>query len=336
MTPGQAMPDPQPILDLANAFFGSQVLFVASDTGVFRKLAEKDGQDAATIAKDLGLSVRGMGLLLDACVALGLLAKQGSAYSNTPTTKMFLVPGSPADLSAALRYNRDVYGAWGKLNELIQTGDPVTPPVHLGEDAQRTRTFVMSMHGKALGMSRGVIPLLNLAGCKRLLDVGGGPGTFSVLIARAVPGIHCTVLDLPEVVKVAAELIAQQNASQSVEVLAGNYHTTPFPKGLDAINFFGMLHQETPENVRSLMRKAHEALVPGGVVHVMDMMTDETRTAPVFSAIFSLTMALTSNGCVHSAAELKQWLEEAGFTDFEVRPLPPPLPHWLAVARKPF
>jgi ubiquinone/menaquinone biosynthesis C-methylase UbiE len=334
MTPRPEMPDPQPIIDLANAFFGSQVLFVASDTGVFRKLAERDGLDAAAMAQDLGMSERGMSLLLDACVAMGLLTKNGLAYANTPAARTFLVPGSPADLSAALRYNRDVYGAWGKLSELVQTGAPVTPPVHLGEDAQRTRTFVMSMHGKALGMSRGVIPLLDLAGRKRLLDVGGGPGTFSVLISRAVPGIHCTVLDLPEVVKVAAELIAQQEATSRVDVLAGNYHTAPFPAGQDAVNFFGMLHQETPEGVQSLMRKAYDALEPGGVVHVMDMMTDETRAAPVFSALFSLTMALTSNGRVHSAPELKRWLEEAGFTDFQVRPLPPPLPHWLAVARK--
>lgn len=329
------MPNPQPIMDLANAFFGSQVLFVASDTGVFRKLAESDGLDIAAMASGLGMNERGMGLLLDACVALGLLTKLGEAYSNTPATKMFLVPGSPADLSGALRYNRDVYAAWGKLSELVQTGAPVTPPVHLGEDAQRTRTFVMSMHGKALGMSRGVIPLLNLAGRKRLLDVGGGPGTFSVLIARAVPGIHCTVLDLPGVVAVASELIAQQGAAESVEVLAGNYHTTAFPSDLDAVNFFGMLHQETPEGVQGLMRKAYDALEPGGVVHVMDMMTDETRTAPVFSAIFSLTMALTSSGRVHSAGDLKEWLEAAGFVDFQVKPLPPPLPHWLAFARKP-
>ena len=330
-------PDPQPVFDLANAFFGSQILFAASDAGIFQRLAAQDGLDAASLARDLGLSERGVRLLADACVAEGLLTKDGEGYSSTPLAKMFLTPGSPADLSSAIRYNRDVYNAWGKLSELVKTGKPVErPQMHLGEDEERTRTFVMSMHGKAMGISRGVIPLLQLAGRKRLLDIGGGPGTFSVLISQAFPEIQCTVLDLPEVVKVAAGLIAKQGASERVNVLAGDYHSTPFPQGIDAVNFFGMLHQESAADIQLLARKAFEALEPGGIVHVMDMMTDGTHTAPQFSALFAVTMALTTdNGWVFSSEELKGWLEEAGFVDFEVQPLPPPLPHWLARARKP-
>jgi len=53
------------------------------------------------------------------------------------------------------------------------------------------------MHGRAMGIGQAVIPLLDLAGKKRLLDIGGGPGTYSVLIARAFPQVRCTVLDLP-------------------------------------------------------------------------------------------------------------------------------------------
>ncbi|MGP0074261.1 MAG: methyltransferase [Bryobacteraceae bacterium] len=331
------MANPQPIIDLANAFFDSCVLFVASDLGIFKRLAEQDGLDAAALARDLDCSLRGLQLLLDACVAEGLLTKHGSSYSNAPATRVFLVPGSPADLSTAIRYNRDIYGAWGKLADLAKTGKPVErPQIHLGEDERRTRTFVLSMHGRALGIGRSVVPLLDLANRETLLDVGGGPGTYSVLISQAFPQIRCTVLDLTEVVKVAAELIEQQGAAERVQVLAGDYHATPFPTGLDAINFFGMLHQESAEDIRKLARKGFAALKPGGVVHVMDMMTDETHTAPKFSALFALTMAMTTeNGWVFSADELKAWLEEAGFVDFEVRPLPPPLPHWLAKARKP-
>jgi hypothetical protein len=324
-------------MDLANAFFGSCVLFTASDAGIFRRLSEQDGHTAAELANDLGLSERGLRLLADACVAEGLLTKTGERYSNTLLSRIFLTPGSPADLSTAIRYNRDIYSAWGKLPELVRTGKPVeSPQLHLGDDASRTRTFVLSMHGRALGIGRAVIPLLDFAGRKRLLDVGGGPGTFSVLITQAFPELQSIVLDLPEVVKVAAELIEHQKAAAHVSTFAGDYHTTEFPKGVDAVNFFGMLHQESPDAIRQLARKAFDALEPGGVVHVMDMMTDETHTAPQFSALFALTMALTTqNGWVFSSEELRGWLEEAGFREFEVRPLPAPLPHWLAKARKP-
>lgn len=328
--------NPTKIVDMASRFYESCVLFAASDAGVFAALAREGKADAATVAFACGLNERGTRLLLDACVAIGLLTKENAFYANTPESGLFLVPGSPGDLSQAIRYNRDVYPAWGKLLELVRTGRPVEKPdLHLGEDEARTRTFVLAMHGRALGIGRAVAPLLDLKGCRTLLDVGGGPGTYSTLIARANPGIRCTVLDLPGVVTVADELIRGEGMADRVQTLAGDYHRTPFPAGNDAVIFFGVLHQESPENIRDLFRRAHESLAPGGMVYVLDLMTDATHTQPKFSALFAVNMALTAeHGWVFSDAELYGWLTEAGFGGFACRPLPPPMPHWLASARK--
>jgi ubiquinone/menaquinone biosynthesis C-methylase UbiE len=329
-------PDPTKIIDLSSAFFGSQILFAASDIGVFGALAQSPKTNAE-LAQSLNLDERACRILLDGCVTVSLLEKNGEQYSNTPSTGIFLVPGSPGDLSGAIRYNRDVYPAWGRLSDFVRSGQPVErPQLHLGEDADRTRTFVLSMHGRALGIGRAIVPMLDLRDRKRLLDVGGGPGTWSVLIAQANPAIHCTVLDLPPVVAIAGELIAQQGMSERVQTIGGSYHTTPFPQGVDVVNFFGMLHQEAPAEIVALLRKAYEALEPGGLVQVLDMMTDATRTQPAFSALFAVNMALTTkNGWVFSDADLKGWMEQAGFTEFSVKPVPPPMPHWLATARRP-
>lgn len=330
-------PDPSNIISLASAFYGSSVLFAASDLGVFGKLASLGEASSADVARELNLSPRGAELLLNGCVAVGLLDKSGELFRNTLAASIFLVPGSPGDLSNAIRYNRDVYSAWRRLPELARTGHPVElPETHLGEDSERTRAFVLSMHGRALGMGRAVVPRLDFKGCTTLLDIGGGPGTYSVLITNANPSLRSTVLDLPAVAAIATELIASQGASDRVNVLPGDYHTTPFPSPVDAINFFGMLHQESPDAIRDLFHRAFEALQPGGIVHVMDMMTDASHTAPAFSALFAVNMALTTeNGWVFSDEELRGWLEEAGFVDFRVEALPPPMPHWLASARKP-
>jgi ubiquinone/menaquinone biosynthesis C-methylase UbiE len=327
---------PDRIIGMASAFYESCILFTASDLGVFLKLAELGAADAQTLASVLKLDERGVRLLLDACVAVELLHKDGAIYSNTPESNTFLVPGSPGDLSGAIRYNRDVYPAWGKLKDFVKSGKPVeSPEFHLGRDPERTRTFVMSMHYRALGMGRAVIGELDLAGRKKVLDVGGGPGTYSMLIARTNPAATCTVIDLPEVVAVADELIGQQNLQERVKTLAGDYRDISFPEGNDTVIFFGVLHQESPQSIRSLLRKAHASLNPGGVVNVMDMMTDSTHTKPRFSALFGVNMALTAeNGWVFSDAELKEWLQEAGFADCKIKSLPPPMPHSFAAARK--
>ena len=331
------MPDPTRIIDMANAFYQSQVLFAASDLGVFNVLAECGASDCTTVAEKAGLDLRGARLLLDGCASLDLLVKEGNKYSNTPESSMFLVNGSLGDLSKAIRYNRDVYDAWGKLPELVKTGEPVErPEIHLGESEDRTRTFVLSMHGRAMGIGQLLVPELDFSGCKKILDVGGGPATYSVLITKANPEVQSTVIDLPGVVKVANELIEQQGMSDRVQTIPGSYHEVDFPGDKDAVLFFGMLHQESPEDIVKLFRKAYAALKPGGRVYVMDMMTDETHTQPTFSALFAVNMALTTtNGWVFSDEEVQGWLEQVGFENFSVKPLPAPMPHWLATVTKP-
>ncbi|MCE9612706.1 MAG: methyltransferase [Lentisphaerae bacterium] len=322
---------------MASAFYESCVLFTASDLGLFAALARLGGEaDADGVAVACGLNVRGAGLVLDACVALGLLRKSGARYVNTPEAAAFLVPGAPGDLSVALRYNRDVYAAWGQLGELARTGRPVErPALHLGEDPARTRAFVLAMHGRALAMGRGMVPHLDLRGCRRLLDVGGGPGTMASLLAQANPELRCRVMDLPPVAAVAGELLAAQGLQDRITLIPGDYHTTPFPAGNDAVLFSGVLHQESPAAICDLFARAHAALDPGGRLYVVDMMTDETHTQPAFSALFAVNMALTTeSGWVFSDVELGGWLREAGFQEFACRPLPPPLPHWIASARK--
>ena len=127
---------PDSIIEMASAFYESCVLFTASDLGVFAKLAELGKADVKTLASELKIEERGGRLFLDACSTLNLLEKDGSLYNNTQESNFFLVPGSPGDLSGAIRYNRDVYAAWGRLKDLVTTGAPVEKPdLHLNPTA---------------------------------------------------------------------------------------------------------------------------------------------------------------------------------------------------------
>lgn len=331
------MSDPAPIIDMANAFCSSQILFASSDLGIFAFLTKSPGSTVDEVAAGCDLNGRAGRLLLDACVGVGLLTKAADRYHNSEQAECFLVPGSSMDLSAAIRYNRDVYQAWGRLPELVRGGKPVEKPeIHLGEDLDRTREFVLAMHGRALGIGRSVVPQLKLEGRRKLLDIGCGGGTYSAMIARHHPEISCTVIDLPGVLSVAEDLIAEQGVRHQVRTIPGDFHTIPLPKGHDASIIFGVLHQESAESIADLLKRTYEALEPGGILHVMDMMTDATHAAPEFSALFAVNMALTTHhGWVFSDEELRSWLRDAGFTNVTISPLEPPMPHWLAEAHKP-
>ena len=326
------------IVDLASAFYGSAVLFAALDMGVFKEIEEAGGSaELWPLSQEMGVSARGLGLLLDACVAVGVLGKSEGTYYNTPAGRAALVPGGPADLSKAIRYNEDVYPLWGRLAQLARTGRPVEPPtLHLGDDPERTRRFALSMRGRALAIGRGVVPMLDLSGCSRLLDLAGGPGTYAELIAKANPGLSVVTVDVPAVSAVAAECVAEAGLADRIECRAGDYHSDEYePEAYDAVTIFGALHQESPDQIRDILARANRALRPGGRMFILDMMTDRTHTEPAFSALFAVNMALTTeNGWVFSDEELKSWLCETGFDPADAHPVPPPMPHWILSAVK--
>ena len=327
------------IIDTASAFYRSAALFAAIDAGVFNAVAELgSAATAAAVAGRCDASERGVRLLLDALVAIGLMRKScENIYSNTPAGSQTLVSGAAQGLGKAIRYNRDVYPAWGRLLKLVKTGAPVErPEIHLGDDAERTRAFAASMFGRAMGIGRAVTPMLKFPGdVTRVLDLAGGPAAYAILMAKTYPSIaKVTSVDLPAISREAARFVKEAGMEERVECRPGDYHCDSWEHGAyDAVTLFGCLHQESPEDIVAILRKAHDALRPGGRVAVLDMMTDPTRTEPAFSALFALNMALTMpNGWVFSDSELHGWLVEAGFRDPRTEAAPPPMPHWLVSA----
>lgn len=317
----------QEIVDLASAYYGSATLFAAIDLDLFGQVERGD----------LDASERPMRLLADACAALGLLEKSPDGkYSNTPAGKLALIPGAPADLTKAIRYNRDVYPAWGKLAEFVRTGNPVErPQMHLGEDIERTKVFAAAMFGRAMGIGKAVVPMLKgLHG--RVLDLAGGPAAYAILMCQSNPYLSCVSVDLPAISSEAAGYVERFGLSARIECRPGDYHTDEYETAAyDAVTIFGALHQESPEQIVDILKRAFRALKDGGRIFILDMMTDETRTRPVFSALFALNMALTTqNGWVFSDSDLKGWLNQAGFTPSDAQQVPPPMPHSLLIAQK--
>ena len=328
----------QEIVDLASAFYGSAVLFAAVEADVFTRIESGDLKGIRE-----GDLPRGLRLLLDACVAEGLLEKDSSrAYSNTSASRLALVRGGAADLTKALKYNADVYPLWGRLSELVKTNQCVEPPArHLGEDAARTKAFAEAMYARATSIGRGVVGMIDLPRARegrpmRLLDLAGGPGAFAILLAQKHPNVTCVTVDLKAISDEARKYVEKAGLSDRIECRVGDYHVDEYEKeAYDAVTIFGALHQESPHDIVEILRRAERALRPGGRVYVLDMMTDATRTAPAFSALFAVNMALTTtNGWVFSDEELKTWMREANLIPGATEKVPPPMPHWLVTAEK--
>jgi SAM-dependent methyltransferase len=331
------MAGPSGIVALATAYWESMVLLTASRLDVFSILSAEP-RSAGQVAAQCGAHPRSMAMLLNACVALGLLAKDGNLYTNSPAAETFLARGKPTYLGDALKYSEDLYPVWGRLAESVRVnGPPIPPETILGADAERTRNFVLGMHNRARGVAASLAATLDLTGRRRLLDVGGGPGTYSALLVQRTPGLRATVLDLPAVVAIGKEILAGSGYADRIDTVAGDYTSAPFETGRDVVLISGVLHRETPEMCRTLVSKAFDSLVPGGLLVLSDVFfEDDGMDSPPFATLFALNMLLTSqHGSAHALTEMLAWVAQAGFVDVKSKPFPPPMPHTVIQATKP-
>lgn len=336
--PDNARPpaDPSVVAQLSTAYWGSQVLFTANRLGLFDLLG--DGPLAAgDVAAKLELDPRMTELFLNACVGIGLCESSAQGYANTQAAQVFLTSGSPASMRNSMSFMDDLYATWGELEQSLRSGKPAkAPDVYLGADDEQTRHFVYSMHDRAMAIGQALPSVVDLAGKKRMLDVGGGPGTFSALLTKSFQGLRAEVLELDGVATVAEEILAETGAAERVSMIRGDYHGSDFGTGYDAVLMSGMFHRETPDNCRHLIDKAFACLDAGGVLIVNDIFADEGGMTPAFSALFGITMMLTApDGTVHADADVAGWMAEAGFSNIDRKPFPPPMPHRVVTGVKP-
>ncbi len=333
---GAAPPNPSSIVRLSTAYWESQTLLTANRLRLFDVFAE-GARSADEVAASLKLDTRSTVLFLRALVALGFLQEQSGRFENSPVSAAFLVSRSPAFMGNVIRYSDQLYGTWGKLEESLHSGRPALPAeTYLGDDPARTRGFVQAMHERAQGIARALVSILDLHDRRAMLDVGGGPGTYSVLLTQRFPGLRSEVLELPGVAAVARELVAAAGASDRVTLRDGDYHSAAFGTGKDVVLMSGMFHRETEHACRDLIRRAADCLIPGGMLVVSDVFADEGGTHPPFAAMFGLNMMLTApDGGVHADSDVKQWMADAGFTELRTAALPPPMPHRVVMGVKP-
>ena len=328
--------DPTRLTELAVGYWDSLALLALNELGVFAAL--KDGpRTAADLAEALGCDARLLDLLLRSGVSLELLEQADGGYANGPEAAGFLVPGGWAFLGGALRYAWDVLPAWARVVDGVRSGEPqLAAETYLGADPEQTDRYVRAMHGRAMAMGRGVASVLDLTGHRRLLDVAGGSGAYSILLCQQTPGLSSTLCDLPGVLAVSTRLVEGAGLADRVTTRPWDLRTDELPPGHDMAVVSGLLHRLPPDEAQDVLARVHAALEPGGEVAVADVMLDATGAGPKLAALFGLNMALTApGGGAHRVDDHLEWLAAVGFAEGRAVPLPPPAAHTVVRARKP-
>ena len=309
---------------MARAYAESAVLYAALDLELFTHIA--GGADTgSTLARALDITPLNVERLVTACLALGLIVRDGERLVNAPDAERFLVRDRPGYAGPWMMFTRPDVPRWFALTGLLRDK---APPTVLGKYAALTveeaRAYHQATSSIGMGAGRRFARQVDLSGRKLLLDLGGGSGAYSIAAVNANPGLRAIVFDLPPVAEVAREFIAANGASERVSAVAGDFTRDEFPPGADAVVMASNLPIYDEGVIAAVIAKAHAALLPGGEMHLVGEMLDNDRLGPLDAALWGISEALNGGGGkAHTIGQCREYFRAAGFTQVEDTPFVP-------------
>jgi len=170
-----------------------------------------------------------------------------------------------------------------------------------------------------MGAARRFIHQVDLKGRKRIMDIGGGSGAYCIAAVKEHAGIRALVLDLPVVCEVTRDFLTENGVADRVEAQPCDFTRDPFPTDCDVAIMASNLPMYSREMIASVIKKAHDALLPDGQMHLVGEMTNDERTGPWGPAYWGLGQTVSDSlGLAHSEADVIGYFCAAGFTEVQL------------------
>jgi acetylserotonin N-methyltransferase len=299
------------------------VVLAADQLGIF-ELLDASPADLSEISSRTQLPRRSVEALMAALSALGFAVQRLGQFHLTEVARTYLVKDGHFYWLPMLRGVGSGQAASEALVQLLHTDN-------LGHDARISRRWERGeltpedaqagnrrMHSHSLPAALGLARNGDFSGVRRLLDMAGGSGCFSIALVDRNPMLACTVADLPAVVADTRTYIARSGCQDRVDTCALNMFEDAWPTGYDAILFSNVLHDWDPRRCDELLQRSLAALPPAGRIYLHEILLNDTHDGPLEAALFSVMM-LGTRGKQFSAVELETMLADAGFVDTRVR-----------------
>ncbi len=308
------------VLQIAERFFDSITIFALFETGVF-KILSSGPKSLAEIQEIVNGNEGSLLATLDAAVALKILSAQDGFYS---ASEAFLDCLGREDASAYagewVSFLHSLASPLLELGEAIRTGS--TPGANLEDFSDdnvpaQTMTAAMDAYARSRGVE--IADHIDFSQTRRLLDVGCGPGTYSMAIVDRHPHVRATLLDQPGAIAEARRIADSRQMTDKLEFVATDARTYVPDEPFDAILASNMLHMMGPTESVKLLTRCHDMLAPGGRMIVQAQYLNDDRVSPRWPTLLNLCQrVVTQEGRNHAFGETQEWMEEAGFQNVQL------------------
>ena len=305
-----------------NGYTYARVILTALDLDIFSVIGRRSWT-VQRLARTLGASERGIDILCRNLASLGLLDVEKAQYKNTQLGASALNRKHQEYRGEYLSLLQRHWDEWSHLTEVVRTGTPRNDDEPIDENKHR-RSFTWAMHHRSRDMAPRIAKAIDLRGVKTLLDVGGGPGTYTLAMLARWPTLHGTVGDRPAALQVARTIARKHPEGKRLSYLPLDFMADDIPGRYDVIFLSNVIHIYGPDENIALLKKIRDALTPGGRVIIQDFfLWDSKGLRPVETNLFAVTMLLyTHTGNTYTARTVKQWMTKAGFRALTTIPTP--------------
>jgi predicted O-methyltransferase YrrM len=327
MTRQWTVPD---ILSLSGGYWAGCALQAAIQLDVFTALDSAEGISAKNLARRLHCDERAFSMLVSALIALEFLDGDENGLILPEASRSFLSRASDRYVGYIVRHHANIMPAWTELAEVVKSGrSRRESSSDTGDEAER-EAFLMGMFNVAMVQAELVAQSLDLGGRKRLLDVGGGPGTYAAFFCKANPGLSATIFDRPTSEAFALNIVRRFGLESRVTFTGGDFLRDVLPSGHDVAWLSQVLHGECPADAAKLVARAAKALNPGGLLAIQEFVVRDDRRGPTHPTLFSLNMLVeTQGGQAYTESEIRTMLRDAGAVS--VRKLEAALPQGCGI-----
>jgi tRNA A58 N-methylase Trm61 len=325
------MPPPMALIQMITGYWPSRLIYAAAKLGVPDLL--KDGpRSVDELAKATGADEQALYRVMRGLASLGVFAEtEQRLFTLTPLAELLRSDGPGSLHNMAIMHGEDwEWKTWGDIIHSVKTGEPAFEQVfgkdvfsYLESNSEAASVFDKSMRGVASQVSGAVTAAYDFSGIHKLVDVGGGDGTFLTAILNANPEMQGVVFELPHVIERAREVVKTAELESRCECVKGDFFRS-VPRGGDAYILMRIIHDWDDEHATTILKNIHSVMAENGRLLIVETVIPPGNQ-PFFGKLLDIEMLVLGGGKERTEAEYRALLKAAGFKLTKIIPTESPM-----------
>ncbi len=324
--PENNTPPEMAMLQMTSGYWISQSIYAAAKLGIPDLL--KDGPKSyEELASSTETNARSLYRVLRALAQVGVFAeKQEGTFALTPLSSCLRSDDPKSVRALAILFGEEQYKAWGDILHSVRTGESSFEhlfgmPVfqYYAQNPEAEKTFNAAMTSGSDAEKAAVVQTYDFSTIHKLVDIGGGQGSFIASILKANPTLKGVLFDLPSVVEGAKDVLSAEGVAERCEIVGGSFYDS-VPSGADAYILKHVLHDWDDDTSLTILKNCHRSIQENGKLLVVEQIVPPGNEPALAKFMDVNMMMLHPGGCERTEAEYQALFEAAGFKLTKVVP----------------